>query len=470
MQVLYGAVPPSNLTAQGNFDDHIHLSWAAPGEGPSPLFLPHDAGEVAAPEFEFSQRRASTLDEPDYYIVYRSAADIAHPAATSYNDMVAKGVAYTYHVTAHYPDGSESEATNPVTAIAAMPPGGPRNLTGQSLDATRIRLSWLDPAINQNGTPCTDLAAVRVYRNGVLIATVPAGVGQCRDTPPFPNRLSFWSARAIDEVPNEGPAATFMGSVIDQWLEGNYAWVDITPFGMAVVECDFCIEGPFPIGFPFTFYGNTYDSVRVTSSGFITFMNTWPSIGNEAIATEWEPNNAIYAFWDDLDPSGGGQVLLDTSRADSQFVVSYIGVPHLGPAGHETFQIILRPDGSVRLNYQTIENNSSCTVGIENATGTVGLMAWNNGPVQGAEWEMASATALDFWGLPPRYGTVSGHVTLDGGGGSVTEVAVSANGASHPVTHPGVSENYILSSVAVGNRILIGRTRDSSRISRTPTM
>jgi hypothetical protein len=42
-------------------------------------------------------------------------------------------------------------------------------------------------------------------------------------------------------------------------------------------------------------------------------------------------------------------------------------------ADRETFQIILNADGSIVTQYKSLSNMTSCTVGIENATGTDGL-------------------------------------------------------------------------------------------------
>ena len=66
-----------------------------------------------------------------------------------------------------------------------------------------------------------------------------------------------------------------------------------------------------PLPFPFTFYGQTYESVGVTTNGFITFTpgaSPFPPYLNAPIPDKGEPNAAIYALWDDLVVDATGSV------------------------------------------------------------------------------------------------------------------------------------------------------------------
>ncbi|MBL8756939.1 MAG: hypothetical protein JNK35_00750, partial [Phycisphaerae bacterium] len=67
-----------------------------------------------------------------------------------------------------------------------------------------------------------------------------------------------------------------------------------------------------PIGFNFTFFGNTYDSCFVCSNGFVAFGAGSNVFTNTAIPAAAVPNNALYALWDDLNPGAGGAVLYET--------------------------------------------------------------------------------------------------------------------------------------------------------------
>ena len=62
-------------------------------------------------------------------------------------------------------------------------------------------------------------------------------------------------------------------------------------------------------------------------------------------------------------------------------MVSYVEVPRYGSGGHYTFQVILRADGSITYQYQSmLARLEEATVGIQNADGTQGLTVAHNEP------------------------------------------------------------------------------------------
>ncbi|MFQ6058944.1 MAG: hypothetical protein ACE5MB_08735, partial [Anaerolineae bacterium] len=78
-------------------------------------------------------------------------------------------------------------------------------------------------------------------------------------------------------------------------------------------------------------------------------------------------------FWDDLTFTTGGAAYYWTNNRDT-LVVSYVGVPHFSSGGPYTFQVILRADGSITYQYQSmVERLEEATIGIQNADGTQGL-------------------------------------------------------------------------------------------------
>ncbi len=103
------------------------------------------------------------------------------------------------------------------------------------------------------------------------------------------------------------------------------------------------------------------------------------------------PNNAIYAFWDDLIPSGGdnGNVYVKTVDA-STFVIEWHQVRQLGTANYQTFEIVLADNNRIKLQYQTITNTVSTTVGVENSSGTVAQQYFCNGSGSVLENELAN--------------------------------------------------------------------------------
>jgi hypothetical protein len=184
-----------------------------------------------------------------------------------------------------------------------------------------------------------------------------------------------------------------------EWRDSNdpsgptFNWIDITTTSEAnqiTGLADDNTVGPFPIGFPFTYYWYTVNSFRIGSNGYIIFNNSqiaspFPSIPNPTGA-----NDFIAGMMSDLNfdgPGNPGQVWAWTNPANDSLVVSFINVPFWNVApptytGSNTFQMILTTvDSSITFQYlqQTgITNSNDITIGIENISGNVGLMHSKN--------------------------------------------------------------------------------------------
>lgn len=146
-----------------------------------------------------------------------------------------------------------------------------------------------------------------------------------------------------------------------------------------------------PLGFDFSFYGNTYSTVFVGNNGLLTFGSGSQVWQNDCIPGAGDPNNLIAVFWDDLNigalpPSQRTCVWYQTiGHAPTQrFVVSWIGVPsYSDPDSRFTFQAVLYENGRIKTQYRTMQNGDgnyadgrSATLGIEAPAGLYGLAWW----------------------------------------------------------------------------------------------
>jgi hypothetical protein len=127
------------------------------------------------------------------------------------------------------------------------------------------------------------------------------------------------------------PATSFNPTVLPE-----VGWVDASTGGTAVAVGDDTFEA-VNLPFAFTFYGNTYTSAFVSSNGYLTFGAGSSSFAQVCLPNTAPPNNAIYALWDDLTPTGSAS------------------------------------------GNQTVSQSTATTIGIENATGTSARQAWCNG-------------------------------------------------------------------------------------------
>jgi thiol-disulfide isomerase/thioredoxin len=132
------------------------------------------------------------------------------------------------------------------------------------------------------------------------------------------------------------------------------------------------LDGPYTIPFDWYFYGELVSNYKIAHDGYITFENgNGASIGeNTSLPDPSGPNNAIYAMWDNFGPDA---VISMKTYGESPTRVHTITWASMGEGwGGPTVSVKLYEscgDFEVVLNDGT---TSSCTIGCENADGTLG--------------------------------------------------------------------------------------------------
>ncbi len=150
-----------------------------------------------------------------------------------------------------------------------------------------------------------------------------------------------------------------------------------TPTG---ANSDDILSGALPIGFPFTFFGNTYNTFYASSNGFITFN---PASGNgccsgQVLPNNLQPNNLIALVWEDLNPATCGNISYFTTGTapNRQLVVCFNTVCFFGSTTQTANGQIILHEGTncVELQINNIDATGQlATMGIENATGTAAI-------------------------------------------------------------------------------------------------
>ncbi|QAT83776.1 S8A family peptidase [Corallococcus coralloides] len=184
------------------------------------------------------------------------------------------------------------------------------------------------------------------------------------------------------------------------------------------------IELPLP--FLFTFYGETYERVFVSTNGVLNFLAHNVDYINTPLPNVALPNAAIYPFWDDLyvDSEASVRTLTRGVAPTRQFVIEWRNVTfYSDQTSRVSFEVVLSENGEVLMQYRDIgdsslERGGSATVGIENESGTVALMTSFNTPAVSAE----RAILFD---LPPN-GIVQGVVRNANDGLPVADATVRA--------------------------------------------
>ena len=195
--------------------------------------------------------------------------------------------------------------------------------------------------------------------------------------------------------------------------------------------------------FPVALYGQSYTTGWVDTNGVLSLANPngFHAV-NGTLPSSALPNAAVYPFWADLVVDGSSSVRTASSGTapNRQFTVEWRNVYIYGNTSRRlTFEAILAENGNVTFNYSGLDNayerGSVATVGIENSNGSIGLAYSVNTA------KLQSGTAVVFTAPggspppppPPNTGSVSGTVSVSGGG-AVSGATVTLNPGSLSTT------------------------------------
>ncbi|MBZ0264227.1 carboxypeptidase-like regulatory domain-containing protein, partial [bacterium] len=230
----------------------------------------------------------------------------------------------------------------------------------------------------------------------------------------------------------------------------DFDWVEMAEIGEVINNMpDDDFQGPFDLPFDFEFYGITFDEIYISSNGYITFGEGSGVWRNNNLPNPADPNNQICVFRDDLNPTRGGLIYYGED-AEGRFVVQFDDIPEYHQVENHrriTCEIILDPDGTILLQYESLTNdidNTNESIGIENWDGTIGLqVSLGNNP----EVYPRDGLAIRFDNLEPN-ASVSG-VVIDIETGDPIENALVSFGAADDLTD--ADGNYSITDLYAGD-------------------
>jgi uncharacterized repeat protein (TIGR01451 family) len=195
-------------------------------------------------------------------------------------------------------------------------------------------------------------------------------------------------------------------------LEGPiFDWVEISPSqqgqGSAILFSGDDETQQIPLPFSFRFYGQTHDTLSVCSNGWMSpSATTDNSYSNTQIPNAAGPSGMIAPFWDDLSPQLFGEVSYYNDVTNHRFIVEFNRVRLFNPNwAYETFEVMLLDenywhtttgDGEIIIQYQSVTNPTSCTIGIENWDENTGLQYLFNGTYNSNAWSNLNGLAIKF--------------------------------------------------------------------------
>lgn len=207
-------------------------------------------------------------------------------------------------------------------------------------------------------------------------------------------RMAFVLAAALAipssllATPHPGPDTFGYSSEADLTGDSFYKWDEISDTGTLAETVSNGNERnqTVPIPFPFTFYGNQFNSCVISDNGLIGFMPEFT--GEDDISSTTIPSlagqgNIIAGWWGNLNPGQGGSVYYHTlgSAPNRRFVVQYEAVRENGSSRTYTFQIkLFERTHVIETHYKSIAGGSNIrwTAGIENSTEDRGLQTQRN--------------------------------------------------------------------------------------------
>jgi len=153
-------------------------------------------------------------------------------------------------------------------------------------------------------------------------------------------------------------ATTSVLASTDSYQVTSITFSPETIAGTTITLTDDDVQGPFPIGFPFQFYGNNYTDFYVGSNGWIGFTFGQPTALSAIPIPDsigYVPRDCIMLSWEDLNPSTGGQVVYQTigNAPNRKMVLTFDNIPYYSTTIPITSQVVLYEGSNVIDNHIT---------------------------------------------------------------------------------------------------------------------
>lgn len=177
----------------------------------------------------------------------------------------------------------------------------------------------------------------------------------------------------------------------------TYNWIDpssATEINWGINGDDSVLNTAIPLPFAFRFFGIDYSQFWICSNGWISFTDPTAITADvqknrTPIPTAGGINNYIAGMLADLDLTTGTYADAHTyyDGDATQFVITFLHAHLKNSLSFISFQIILKPDGNIFIQYNDAQTTSpvpssvinQCSIGIENATGSEGIQYRLNG-------------------------------------------------------------------------------------------
>jgi subtilisin family serine protease len=262
----------------------------------------------------------------------------------------------------------------------STPPGSAVDFQIKSQAGRSMNLSWI--ASGDDGTngqaSLYDISFIDGASNAVIpltsFAPATSGITQAQTVNiPYRHSSGTLRLREFDNVGNEGATlsvpVTIPANFADPYQMALNANVPLTTGGTAIgLTQDDAYYNNYPLPFDFSFFGQKYSAVNISTNGVLYFLQRSDSDSTSSI-NDLSNFKMIAGMWDDLD-------LRTSRRADADVYVVQPGAGRIifrwqgvqfgdGTNGDPiNFEIELRADGNVITRYGSGNTNLQPVVGI----------------------------------------------------------------------------------------------------------
>ena len=378
----------SNVVFDQTQNQNGNFVWTA-GNGGQHVYIRMRATDAAGNQSAWSVTVESTIQPPlvasftpsvtsgpaPLTVTFTNTSNVQSGASFSWNfgdGIGASGTstshvfanAGTYTVTLQGTALNSSSASTTITVLTgAAQPDAPT-----VVPSIRTNPTWA-----WNTSPASNLYQIEIQDStGAVVATQNLALGSYTWTTGYTNGQSYQAhvRGSLDNGTTWGPWSAMSRLVL---IDPNAPLAADTG---AVGDDN--VQGPFPIGFSFQYFGQQVTRFWASTNGLLQFANASNAYSNGCLPTY---DNTIYVFWDDLrtdvagQPNGKIQYRTVGEAPNRRLIVQWTNQYFYGsglPMG--TFQAVLYEGTSqVRLQYRYLTgadtgsqaSGSSATVGIQ---------------------------------------------------------------------------------------------------------
>lgn len=396
-------LPGSTVTAVGTNPRTLNVTWTVPV---SPL-----------PSYNFSvnfrDNACPVLGQTTIGYLVKTGASV---------DIVADSIycapSSTKTLTA-LSSGTGTYSWSPTTGLSCTNCANP---TATITAPITYRVTYTDA-----GTGCRAVDTARITLHTMNLTVTPATPTWCAGSP----------AVAMNASLNGDNGAIITPS------NTKYDLTSITPVATStgtwttVSLTDDAVSSAITIPFTFKFFGNNYTQFIISSNGFMSFDLASPNAccTGANIPSSSTPNNIISLAWNDLYPPGAGSVRYQTAGTapNRRMIVQFNGIPHCcGTSNPVTGEMVLyETTNCIEIHTQSMPSDGdNHTMGIENATGTVGYAP------TGRNAGLWSISTPEAWRYCPGNDTTGSVISYAWSGGSGISNAAIKNPTILPSSAP----------------------------------